>query len=129
MLVGKSLLINVAKMFFGRRTIHLNDDLGGDDGLLTEISNFEAEVRDSGNVVYRAARGKDDQVMAMLYCLFYLYQAGLKDEYAKVDVRSMKKKELGDIDYMEWIDQMNKKLNKKEAVDELLDDLYGTNIF
>ncbi|MCK9369842.1 hypothetical protein M0R04_08050 [Candidatus Dojkabacteria bacterium] len=67
-MIGKDLLVKVAKSFFDQRNIRIASSMEGiDNGLLDELMNYQAKYNDNTNrTSYKAIIGKDDQVSAMM---------------------------------------------------------------
>jgi hypothetical protein len=80
--VGKKYLVKVARdYFFNKGNIILDAWLESDKWLLEELEQYKSIWW-----TYKAAKGKDDQVAAMLFVCVYAYEMVLKDSYRKEDL-------------------------------------------
>ncbi len=84
-LIGKQLLISTAKSLFNRGAVKIADKFDVDNGLIFELENFQAVKTTSGNIKYEATKGKDDQVNATLFGLYFLSDYWLKEKIANHD--------------------------------------------
>ena len=80
--IGKKYMVKITRdSFFNKGNIVLDASLEWDKWLLDELENYKCI-----NWIYKAAKGKDDQVAAMMFVVIYAYEMVLKDSYRKEDL-------------------------------------------
>jgi len=127
--IGKRLFVNVAKEWFKREAIQLSSALAWDKWLLDELKYFQKTKTSSGKVSYEATKGKDDQVLSMLYCYYYMYINGIKEEQASNDSEDLVKHEMGNMDYYDFMKLKEEQGRQGDLLELAYDDLFGNHWF
>jgi len=125
-IVGKSIIIDVAKQFFNRGSIKIPDYLDVDEWIFEQIANFQAVKNEWTNKIqYKASKGHDDHVHALCYWLFFLYMYWLKDEFATADLL-MKEAKVVDIEEQaERLHRYEQKKYEDNEMDRAYNELFG----
>lgn len=113
--VGKAYMVNITKDYFiNTNNIVFSQALEWEKGLFEEMSNF---VRIKGNVYWaKSKKYKDDQVNAMMICLYYAHEKWFKDNLSTI--RNFYGRNLDDIQ-AEYNNQQYKA--KQEKIEDALD--------
>lgn len=115
-LIGKELLVKITKEWFERENIAIPSWMSWDGSLLEELKYFQKVESKSGKTVsYEAVKGKDDQVLALLYCYYYMYLDAIKDNQVTQDKEDLKYRDMGNMDIYDYeaIQEYKKKIKRE----------------
>ena len=125
-LVGKWVIVDIVKTFFNRGAVRIPEYLDVDEWIFDELANFQATKNENtGKIKYQAIKGKDDQVMALCYLLYFLHENWLKDEFAMVDVREKETKNLNTEELGEYLEDQRRMRYKDATMDKAYMELFG----
>ena len=93
-------------------------------GLFEELNMFQAEETKTKRVKYHAIKGKDDQVMALIGNLYFVYTESMKETMVKKDVDYMTHYNVyADIDGM--YDEQKIALQQRKQMDQYVEEMFG----
>lgn len=125
--IGKRLFVDVAKEGFKRETIQLSTDLSWEKWLLEELKYFQKTQTSSGKISYEAIKWKDDQVLSLLYCYYFMYINGIKEEQANNDSEDLIKHEMGGMDYYDFMLLRQQQRQQENALELASEDLFANH--
>jgi len=124
MVVGKKVLVDTLRSALARSSLHIPSNLDSDSGLINELHNIWAVQNNNGKVIYKARSWKDDQVFALMYCVFLLYENWYRDWQAFKDNRKEEVSSLTPEDFDERVKKEELRKRNNRTYEDTYDKLF-----